>query len=109
MKRYQHLTEEIKANGWACKLQTVEVGAQGINNYILQTFINHLNVKTNSAVSFVATYQNNQKLFETPKNCLLNVKTKLEKKKACMKIAEISLRASYTIYLSRNTTMMIGS
>jgi len=75
MKRYQQLTEEIEANGWACKLQTVEVGARGIYNYSLQTFMNHLNVKTK------------------------------EKKKACMKIAEISLRASYTIYLSRNTTI----
>ncbi|XP_063689202.1 uncharacterized protein LOC134822224 [Bolinopsis microptera] len=75
MKRYQQLTEEIEANGWACKLQTVEVGARGIYNYSLPTFMNHLNVKTK------------------------------EKKKACMKIAEISLRASYTIYLSRNTTI----
>ncbi|XP_063677760.1 sushi, von Willebrand factor type A, EGF and pentraxin domain-containing protein 1-like [Bolinopsis microptera] len=75
MKRYQQLTEEIEANGWACKLQTVEVGARGIYNYSLPTFMNHLNV-------------NNK-----------------EKKKACMKIAEISLRASYTIYLSRNNTI----
>ena len=42
MKRYQQLTEEIEANGWACKLQTVEVGARGIYNYSLQTFMNHL-------------------------------------------------------------------
>ena len=75
LQRLKKLTEEIKANGWACKLQTVEVGARGIYNYSLQTFMNHLNVKTK------------------------------EKKKACMKIAEISLRASYTIYLSRNTTI----
>ena len=45
MKRYQQLMEEIEAHGWACKLQTVEVGVRGIYNYIIQTFMNHLNVK----------------------------------------------------------------
>ena len=60
MKRYQQLTEEIEANGWACKLQTVEVGTRGIYNYSVQTLMKHLNVKTK------------------------------EKNKACMKIAEIS-------------------
>ena len=50
----------------------VEVGVQGIYNYSLLTFINHLNVNT-------------------------------KEKKGCTKIVEISMRASYTIYLSRNT------
>jgi len=75
LQRYKELVDQIENNGWKCKLQTVEVGVRGIYNQSLQTFLNHLDVKMK------------------------------DKKKACAKIAEISLRASYTIYLCRNNNV----
>ena len=64
-----------------CTSQTVEVGVRSIYNQSLQTFMNHLDVKTK------------------------------DKKKACAKIADISLRALYTIICAKTTVIgqMTGS
>ena len=70
-KKYQQLIHDIGMNGWSCKYQTVEMGCRGIYNDSLPAFYNSIGLKTR------------------------------EKKKACQKAAEVALRASYTIYLSR--------
>ena len=68
---YQRIIHDIGMNGWSCKYQTVEMGCRGIYNDSLPAFYNSIGLKTR------------------------------EKKKACQKAAEVALRASYTIYLSR--------
>ena len=40
------LVKEIENGGWECTIQTVEVGVRSIYNQSLQTFMNHLDVKT---------------------------------------------------------------
>ena len=70
-EKYQELCHCVEKAGWTCKLITVEVGCRGLYNDSLLQFYNAVGI--------------------SPR----------EKKKSSERAAEIALRASYTIYLSR--------
>ena len=78
-EKYQELCHCVEKAGWTCKLITVEVGCRGLYNDSLLQFYNAVGI--------------------SPR----------EKKKSSERAAEIALRASYTIYLSRTNKIWLDN